>query len=173
MDDAFDAVLAHLRNGDFSALAPTFTAGRGPDGQSQIIGWFEQGRFERYPSEAAEALTCACFLGAYATAEYLVKKGVDPSGGSGTGMNAVHWAANRGEVSTLRLLLDRHVPLEVRNNYGGTVLGQAVWSAVNEPRRGQLEAITELVRAGADINEVEFPTGHQGVDELLARFRRG
>jgi hypothetical protein len=173
VDDAFNAVLVHLRNGDFSLLAPSFASGQGPNARSKIVAWFEQGLFEKHPAESAEALTCACFLGERETAEYLIQKGLDPSGGSGTGMNAVHWAANRGELSTLRLLLDRRVPLEVRNNYGGTVLGQAVWSAVNQPRHGQLEAIAELLRAGADANEIEFPTGNRHVDELLSRARRG
>jgi hypothetical protein len=173
LDDAFSAVLVHLRNGDFSLLAPNFAAGQGPNDRSKIIGWFEQGLFEKYPSEAAEALTCACFLGERETAEHLIQRGLDPSGGSGTGMNAVHWAANRGELSTLRLLLDHRVPLEVRNNYGTTVLGQTVWSAVNQPRPGQLEAINELLRAGADIKQVEFPTGNRRVDEVLSHARRG
>jgi len=170
VDDSFDAVLMHLRNGDFSLLAPNFAPG--PNGKSRIIEWFEQGRFENHPAEALEALTCACFLVEREPAEYLIGKGLDPSGGIGTGMNAVHWAANRGELSTLRLLLEHRVPLEVRNNYGSTVLGQTVWSAVNQPRRGQLEAISELLRAGADVRELGVPTGNRQIDELLGRGRR-
>ncbi len=169
MDAEFGAVLEHLRNGDFSALAGVFASGNGPARTAKIIDWYERGCFDKYPSEAAEALTCACFLGHPETAEYLILKGLDPSGGSKTGMNAVHWAANRGEVSTLRLLLSRGVPLEVKNVYGGTVLGQAVWSAVNQPRPGQLEAIAELLRAGAHTNAVSVPTGNPRVDELLKR----
>lgn len=169
-DDSFDAVLVHLRKGDFSLLAPNFTTG--PKGKSKIVEWFERGFFEKHPFESAEALTCACFLGERDTAQYLIEKGLDPSGGIGTGMNAVHWAANRGELSTLRLLLEHRVPLEVRNNYGSTVLGQTVWSAVNEPRRGQIEAIAELLRAGADVRELGVPTGNRQIDELLGRGRR-
>jgi ankyrin repeat protein len=137
-DDVFNAVLVRLRNGDFSLLAPHFAADQEPNGRSKVIGWFEQGLFENYPSEAAEALTCACFLGERETAEFLIRSGLDPLGGSKSGMNAIHWAANRGELSTVRLLLDHRVPLEVRNNYGSTVLGQTVWSAVSQPRNGQL-----------------------------------
>ena len=36
--------------------------------------------------------------------------------------------------------------------------GLVACSAVNQPRRGQLEAIADLVRAGADVKEVDFPT---------------
>jgi hypothetical protein len=32
------------------------------------------------------------------------------------------------------MLIRREVPLEITNNYGGTVLGTAVWSANREPR---------------------------------------
>lgn len=170
-DNAFEIALEGLRKGDFSRLAPFFNSGTNPAGRSEIIVWYERGLFNDHPAEAAEALTCACFLGERDTAEYLLSKGLDPSGGCLTGMNAVHWAANRGELATLRLLLQRRVPLEIRNMYGGTVLGQAVWSAVNEPRGDQLEAIAELLRAGADVNGVHFPTGDPRVDDLLEQFR--
>jgi hypothetical protein len=171
MDDEFELVLEGLRNGDFSHLAAAFATGSGPPGHSKIVAWYEEGRFHQHPDEAAEALTCACFLGERETAEYLILKGLDPSGGGRTGMNAVHWAANRGQVETLRLLLRHRVPLETRNMYGGTVLGQTVWSAVNQPGPGQLEAIAELLGAGADLKAVELPTGDPRVDAVLSRGR--
>jgi ankyrin repeat protein len=40
-------------------------------------------------------------------AEYLLTHGVDPTAGAGTGMDAFHWAANRGNLETVRLLI-RH-----------------------------------------------------------------
>jgi len=167
LDADFSRVLEELRNGDFSKLARVFAPGSGPARRSQIVDWYERGFFDGHPPEAAEAVTCACFLGDRETAEYLILQGLDPSGGARSGMNAVHWAANRGEVGTLQLLLSRGVPLEVENMYGGTVLGQAVWSAVNQPRPGQLEAIAELLRAGADVKAVRVPTGDPRIDELL------
>jgi hypothetical protein len=172
MDDEFAVVLEGLRNGDFTRLAPVFLAGSGPAGRSRIAAWHEEGRFDQHPDEAAEALTCACFLGERETAEYLIVKGLDPSGGARSGMNAVHWAANRGQVETLRLLLRHRVPLEIRNMYGGTVLGQTVWSAVHQPGPGQLEAIAELLRAGADVTAVAVPTGNPRVDAVLSRGSR-
>jgi len=168
-ENEFADVLEGLQNGDFSRLAPFFRAEGGPPGRSRIVDWYEHGYFDDHPEEAAESLTCACFLGQFETAEYLIRNGVDPSGGNRTGMNAAHWAANRGEARVLRLLLLHGVPLETRNMYGGTVLAQAVWSAVHEPRPGQLEAIAELIRAGADVKAVTVPTGNPGVDELLSR----
>lgn len=172
MPDPFDAALQHLRNGDFSLLAPLFAPGSGQSQRSRIVEWHQQGRFQAFPAEAAEALTCACFLGERDTAEYLIDQGLDPSGGSMTGMYAAHVAASRGHVEVLRLLLRHGVPLEVRNMYGGTVLGQTVWSAVHQPMPGQHEAIELLLQAGADRNEVEFPTGNAAVDQLLSRGKR-
>ena len=52
--------------------------------------------------------------------------------------------------------------------YGGTVLGLTVWSAINEPRGEQLSrSSVELIVAGADVSEVEKPTGRPEIDELL------
>jgi len=80
-----------------------------------------------------------CFLGCTKVAEYLLMNGVDPSGGAATGLNAFHWAANRGQVDAVRLLLRWNAPLGTRSMYGGNVLDTAVWSAINEPRPGQRE----------------------------------
>ena len=170
-DVAFREALAGLQRGDFSRLAPLFEA----DGSNRplIVQWHEQNRFSDHPQESAEALTCACFLGMTDVAEYLLARGQDPSGGIGTGLNALHWAANRGQVAAVRLLLQHHPPLETRNMYGGTALGGTVWAAVHESRRGQLSVIEELLGAGADVREAEYPTGDARLDDLLRRFGAG
>ena len=98
------------------------------------------------------------------------RKGSDPSAGASTGMDALHWAANRGRLEIVRLLLRQKEPLETRSMYGATVLGTAVWSAIHEPRPGQLPIIEELLNAGARVNEVEYPTGNEQVDALLQHF---
>jgi len=126
--------------------------------------------FANEPEALAEALTCACFLGHTSVAEYLLDQGVDPAAGFATGLNAFHWAANRGQLGTTKLLIDHKAALETRNMYGGTVLGTAVWSAINEPRGEQLRVIEELLKAGARIEEAEYPTGDERVDEVLQRY---
>jgi hypothetical protein len=169
MDEMFDRALQRLRDGDFSLLAPLFANGSGASGKSTIVAWFEEGRFADHAAEAAEALTCASFLGECAAVEFLIGRGLDPSGGSRTGMNAAHVAAGRGHVDVLQVLLRHRVPLEVRNMYGGTVLGQAVWSAVHQPRPGQREAIEVLLHAGARADAVGLPTGDAEIDRRLSR----
>ena len=115
----------------------------------------------------AEALTCASFLGRITVAEYLLTSGVDPSAGAATGLDALHWAANRGQFETVRLLLRYNAPLESRNRYGGTVIAMAVWSAIHEPRPDHLRIIQELLKAGACREEAGYPTGNASVDDVI------
>ena len=86
-------------------------------------------------------------------------------------MSALHWAANRGQLASVELLLSRGAPMEQRSMYGGTALGTAVWAACHEPRGDQLGVIRALIAAGADPSAAEFPTGHPEVDALLAPYR--
>src|SRR5260221_13690054 len=145
----FDDALRDLRGGAFSRLDPLFDETSGASGRPQIVEWIEEGRFRDEPVALAEALTCACFNGRIAVADYLLERGADPSGGSGTGLNGLHWAANRGQLEAVRLLLRANAPLETRSMYDGTALGTAVWSAVHEPRGDQLRIIEALLEAGA------------------------
>ncbi len=134
-DIVFRDALQGLDRGDFSRLETLFTAESESDPDStRIVRWHRERRFEAEPKALAEALTCACFLGRTDVAEYLLTQGVDPAAGSGTGMNALHWAVNRGQLGAVRLLLRWKVQIETRSMYGSTALGTAVWSAINEPR---------------------------------------
>src|SRR5262245_5755398 len=170
-DASFADALEGLHRGDFSRLEPLFDERSGRAGTPQIVEWHEQGRFRDQPAALAEALTCASFLGRTAVAEYLLKHGVNPSGGAGTGLDAVHWAANRGQLEAVRLLIRAKAPLETRSMYGGTAVGTAIWSAVNEPRRDHLQIIEELLDAGAHLEDAEYPTGHEHIDAILQRHR--
>ena len=51
--------------------------------------------------------------------------------------------------------------------YGGTVLGTAVWSAINEPRSNHISIIEALLKAGARLDAVKYPSGSERVDEVL------
>lgn len=169
-DAVFRDAIQGLRRGDFSRLEPLFEQGRGPAGsRPRIIEWYEEGRFGGEPNALAEALTCACFLGRTEVANYLLTQGVDPSTGAGTGLDALHWAANRGQLESVRLLVRCKAPLETRSMYGGTVLGTAVWSAINESRPDHLQIIEDLLDAGARLDEVDYPTGNPQVDAILRR----
>jgi len=69
-------------------------------------------------------------------------------------MDALHWAVNRGKNTTVDLLLQWKAPLEGRNIHGTTVLGTAVWSALNEPRPQHMQIIDTLLKAGASPENV-------------------
>lgn len=161
----FNDAIEGLRRGDFSRLAPLFDA---PEGERPLVlRWHAEGRFEGHPAELAEALTCACFLGRDSVAAPLIAQGVDATAGSRTGLDAVHWAANRGRLDTLRTLIALDAPLETVNMHGMTALGTAVWSAVHEPRPQHLEIVTALLDAGANIDGAGYPSGHAEIDQLL------
>jgi hypothetical protein len=140
----FDAVVRGLLNGDCTALTPVFeTIGSDPH-SSAIVQWVEAGAFASEPLALAEALTTACWLGEVEVARYLLDLGVDPEAGTGTGMNALHWAANRGQLAVVELLLRRGVSTEAISMYGGTALDTALWSAEHEPRPDHARIIAAL-----------------------------
>ena len=171
-DPIWRDALRGLERGDFSRLEPLFDKDPSLDSDKcRIVDWYEKGYFENEPKALAEALTCACFLGRTSVADFLLTEGVDPAAGIGTGLSAFHWAANRGNLDTVKLLIERKAPLELVNMYGGTVLSCAVWSAINETRVDHIAIIEALLAAGANIDETEYPTGNERVDEVLRRHQ--
>jgi len=170
-DPAFLDALEGLKRGDFSRLEPLFVGEvAGSGSRARVVDWHEEGRFHDEPAALAEALSCACFLGRTAVARYLLTHGVDPSGGSATGLNALHWAANRGHAEAVRLLVQWNAPLEARSMYGGNVLDTAIWSAINEQRPAHVKIVEELLNAGARPAGERWPTGHKEIDAILRGY---
>ncbi|MFT3743472.1 MAG: ankyrin repeat domain-containing protein [Pyrinomonadaceae bacterium] len=148
-NDLWRKTLIHLTEGNFSALEQMLGGPQGFD--RQIIQWFNAGRFNGESEMLAEALSCACMLGRTRTAAFLIDYGVDPCTGMKTWLAGPHYAVSGGHIETLRMLILKDIPLELENNYGGTLLGQALWSAVNEPKDRHAEIIEMLIDAGAKI----------------------
>jgi ankyrin repeat protein len=170
-DSLFEDAVRGLIAGDFSSLEPLFEDRPNVDGRHcQIIEWCEASLFANEPKALDEALTCACFNGRTEVVDYLIAHGVDPPGGANTGLNGFHWAANRGQLDVVILLIRRQAPLETRSMYGGTVLGTAVWSAINEPRPDHIRIIEALINAGAGVDDVGYPSGSERVDEVFRRL---
>lgn len=161
------ALLLHLRQGDFSLLAPAFAAEH--SGEPRVLQLLRHGCLDEHREALAEALTCGAFLGAMEVMEHLLGLGVPPEGGNATGLNALHWAANRGELAATRRLLDAEAPLEVQNRFGGTVLGATVWASVHEPRDSHAAIVAALLTAGAEVQASGYPSGHAEIDALLER----
>ena len=169
-DGELQEVLQGLKHGDFSRLEPQFTPDYTEvDARCRVIDWYEQGAFENEPQALVEALTCACFLGRTGIAEYLLQRGVDVTAGTGTGLSAFHWAANRGQLATVKLLLKYNAPPEMKNSYDGTVLSGTLWAALHERLRPDHWPIVEaLIAAGAQVE----PEWQPEIEELRRRSTR-
>jgi ankyrin repeat protein len=168
----FEETVRGLIAGDFSRLAPLFEIQTGGS-SCPIIGWYESGLFDGEAKALAEAFTCACFNGCTEVIEYFLSKGVDPDGGINTGLNAFHWAANRGQLKAVEILIRNKASLETQNSYGATVLDSAVWSTVHETRPEHIRIIKALLHAGAEVGAADYPSGNQQVDELLKEYGAG
>jgi len=115
-----------------------------------------------------QAFFGACMGGQTDVAEFLLGQGVDPTAQQG-GQTGFHYAAHMGHLNTVKMLLRRKVPLEVINMYNGTVLGQAIWSAFNEPKPDHPAIIETLISAGAEIR----PNWNKWINELRQRAKAG
>ena len=132
-----------MERGDFSAFNSMI--GGADNFDALIRQWYDKGYFINQSETLAEIFTASCMLGHDGTAAYLLDQGVDPLAGTKTGLNGFHYAASAGRLNVIKLLIDRKVPTEVENMYGGTVLGQALWSAVNEHKSDHAAIIEALI----------------------------
>jgi hypothetical protein len=141
--------IAAMDRGDFSALEERVG---GPElFHSQIVDWCEKGLFNNEQETLDEVLSASCMLGQTKTAEYLIDKGVDPYAGMRSWLAGPHYAVSSGRLETVKMLLGKNIPMEIENRYGGTLLGQALWSAINEHRDDHAEIIERLIQAGAHV----------------------
>lgn len=145
----FDYAVAAMERGDFSALEAEIGA---DNFYSQIVDWHENGFFNSEQGTLDEILSASCMLGQTKTAEYLIDKGVDPYAGMKTWLAGPHYAVSSGNLDTVKMLIEKKVPLEIENRYGGTMLGQALWSAVNEHKLDHAQIIELLIAAGASVD---------------------
>lgn len=108
--------------------------------------------------------------GAADVVEYLLDRGVDVA--ASTGWTALHHATGSADLRTIDLLVRRGAPLEKKNMYGGTVLGQAIWYAFNgDPGRIReyLEVIEALLAAGARADA--YPRMGEDIAEIRRRAK--
>jgi hypothetical protein len=86
---------------------------------------------QRRREQRERALLWACQYGRNPVIEFLLDHGVNIDSQANTGQSPLHWAVIGGQADTITLVLNRGANLEARNMYGGTALGQALWSAAN------------------------------------------
>jgi len=101
-------------------------------------------------AEKARAFVWACAYGQNDVAEYFLDHGVDIAAQDKDGQTGLHWAVIGAQMDTIEFLLARNAPVEIRNVYGGTVLGQAWWSAEHggDPKTYK-RIIARLIERGA------------------------
>jgi tetratricopeptide (TPR) repeat protein len=175
----FEYAIAALWRGDFTSLETTIGGPRRFN--EQVIEWFDNGYFENEPDTLAEIFSAACMLGHPRAVEYLLDRGVDPYAGMRTGLSGFHYAASSGRLEVIKLLIGRRVPMEVKNMYGGTVFGQAMWSAVNEYTPYHVEIVKRLIEAGAAVDDgyeswwkeqnVPSPDAKRQIAEMLRNYK--
>ena len=116
------------------------------------------------------AFAYACAWGRKDVVEFLLDHGGDLANGGGDGQTPLHCAVITGQLEMVKLLLKYNPPLEARNMYGGTVLGQTLWSAAHggDPKL-YAEIIETLIAAGANVPPRHVPV-NESIDELLRRY---
>ena len=82
---------------------------------------------------------------------------------------ALHVAAWRASHATVKLLIERGAPVDMPDGKGRTPLALAVRACVDSywTERRSPESVQALLRAGASVNGVLFPSGYPEVDDLL------
>ncbi len=86
-------------------------------------------------------------------------------------MTAAHWASWNANGKTLATLIERGAALELRNAYGGTVLGMVLYAVRHDDRKLSFVPVVEaLCRAGAELNVIRTKTGNDVVDQLLLQY---
>lgn len=115
---------------------------------------------EAYPSAASiqHAFWWACELARTPVIACLLGHGVDLGAQNRSGQTPLHLAALTGAIDAVRLLVGRGAPLEIENAWGGTVLGNVLWAAVNhDPQVDYAPIVEVLVAAGAVVDAGYLP----------------
>ncbi|OLC05858.1 MAG: hypothetical protein AUH46_01355 [Gemmatimonadetes bacterium 13_1_40CM_70_15] len=71
------------------------------------------------------------------------------------------------------LLIERGAPVDAKDGKGRTPLALAVKACVDSywTYRRTPESVEALLRAGASVHDVPYPSGYTAVDELLGSHR--
>jgi ankyrin repeat protein len=175
------SVMGALANGRGEAAA--YLAERGAQlnlqaaagvGRLDVVKTFfnEDGSRKKTTSKKAvqSAFSYACSWGRQNIVEFLLANEADLADGGGDGQTPLHCAAIRGQLEIIKFLLKFNPPLEARNIYGGTVLGQTLWSAAHggDPKL-YAEIIETLIAAGAKVPPRHVPV-NKPIDDLLRRY---
>ncbi|PWT97037.1 MAG: hypothetical protein C5B52_14535 [Bacteroidetes bacterium] len=119
---------------------------------------------EKLRSKYESGYAWACGYGYLEIVKFCLKHGIAIDM-IAEGMTGLHWAVVGARIDIIEYLLAQNAPLEIKNEYGGTVLGQALWSAYNSPSPGYPLIIQMLLNAGAIVE----PGWEKYIQEILSR----
>ncbi|MGZ4855292.1 MAG: ankyrin repeat domain-containing protein [Candidatus Angelobacter sp.] len=82
---------------------------------------------------------------------------------------ALHVAAWKAWPQTVKLLIERGAPIDAQDAKGRTALALAVKACVDSywTNRRSPESVEALLKAGASVSGIKFPSGYAEVDDLL------
>lgn len=88
---------------------------------------------------------------------------------------ALHVAAWKAHHPTVKFLIERGAPIDAKDGKGRTPLALAVKACVDSywTERRSPESVEALLRAGASVSDVPFPSGYAEVDKLLRQYGAG
>jgi len=88
---------------------------------------------------------------------------------------ALHVAAWKAWPKTVKLLIESGAPVNTQDAKGRTPLALAVKACVDSywTNRRSPESVDALLRAGASLSSIDFPSGYAEVDKLLAAHKTG
>ena len=94
--------------------------------------------------------------------------------GTAPDSTALHVAAWRAQHETVRLLITHGARIDAPDGKGRTPLALAVRACVDSywSYRRTPESVEALLRAGASVSGVPYPSGYAAVDELLSAAAR-
>ena len=154
---SWNVVNACLANG--RGVAARFLADRGARlnlesaagvGRLELVEGFLSAGVDLQSKDMVSGFMWACEYGHDEVVAFLVEKGVDLSASGWGGMTPLHWAVIGGQAGTAKLLLAHGAALEAENAFGGTALGQALWSAEDDKTGLDFRPVVRvLVEAGA------------------------
>jgi ankyrin repeat protein len=155
-------IVSCLANGHHAAAvflasrgAPLDLEGAAGVGRLDIVkSFFQDGSLKPItnPNQLQRGFLWACEFGRNDVVDFLLENGADLRRQADTGQTGLHWAMVGAHLPTIELLLNRGAPLEELNAYGGTALGQALWSFANgDPETDYVPILRTLLNAGARI----------------------
>jgi ankyrin repeat protein len=145
-------VISALHNGHSESAEFLAQKGAKLDFESAAgLGRLETARslFEREATPAEREVeygfVWACEYGRREVVEFLLDRRPDLATAAVDGMTGMHWAVVGAQIEIVRILLNHKASLEAVNKYGGTALGQALWSALHADDEHSYDRVIELL----------------------------